>query len=105
MSGSDGAGVPASSRLRLGELLAAAEAVPPVSAVEAVGGVLARMVGAEHVGFLIADYSGDALIRLGHSQRSGNTLEWRETAERVPLEGTPQGAALSEQVVQTSSDD
>ena len=92
------------SRLELGALLAAAEAAPPVAAVDVVGALLADMFGAHDVGFLIADYSGDALIRLGHAERQGSGGQWRETAERVPLAGTPHGAALSGQSVETAPD-
>ena len=56
-----------SSRLDVGALLAAAEAAAPVEAVDAVADALREMVAAEDVSFLIADFSGDALIRLGHS--------------------------------------
>lgn len=91
--------VDAVPRLQLGKLLAAAEAAPPVAAVEVVGRLLAEMIGAHDVGFLIADYTGDSLVRLGHSERyvSGRS---RETAERVPLRGTPHGRALSGQSVE-----
>ena len=99
----DGAGG-SSTRLELGRLLAAAEAAPPVAAVDAVGGVLGDMIGAQEVGFLIADYSGDGLIRLGHSHRTGPDRGSRETAERVPLHGTAHGRALTEQSVQIVPD-
>jgi serine phosphatase RsbU (regulator of sigma subunit) len=93
----------AASRFELGKLLAAAEAAAPVAAVEVVGRLLADMIGAHDVGFLIADYSGDSLIRLGHSQRQVGGRS-RETAERVPLSGTPHGRALSRQSVEVVSD-
>jgi serine phosphatase RsbU (regulator of sigma subunit) len=88
--------------LNLAVLLAAAEAAPPVAAADAVGAVLADMLGAEEVSFLIADYSGDSLIRLGHraGRRFGPLRASQETAERVGLQGTPQGAALATQVLQ-----
>ena len=85
--------------LDLGKLLAAAEAAAPVAAVEVVGRLLAEMIGAHEVGFLIADYSGDSLIRLGHSEGRVRGRS-RETAERVPLTGTPHGRALSGQTVE-----
>ena len=95
------------SGLNLGELLAAAEAAPPVAAADAVGAVLADMLGAEDVSFLIADYSGDSLIRLGHraGRRFGVLRASHETAERVSLQGTPQGAALSTQALQVEQTD
>jgi serine phosphatase RsbU (regulator of sigma subunit) len=98
--GADQAGPRASSGLHLGELLTAVESSPPVAAVEVVASMLADSVAARDVGFLIADYSGDSLIRLGHSDRPRNDGQSRETAERVPLIGTAQGRALSGQSVQ-----
>ncbi len=95
-----------SSRLDVGALLAAAEAAAPVEAVDAVADTLGDMVTAEHVSFLIADFSGDALIRLGHSDtRAGTRRAGRETAERVPLAGTAQGRALARQSVEVVEDD
>jgi hypothetical protein len=74
------------SRLNLGALLAAAEAAPPVGAVDAVGDTLAAALGATDVRFLIADYSGDSLIRLAHSAHAPSTRRTgRETADRVWL--------------------
>lgn len=101
--GNDEHDLGATPRFELGRLLAAAEAAAPVAAVEVVGRLLAEMIGAHDVGFLIADYSGDSLIRLGHSERhvSGTS---RETTELVPLKGTPQGRALSGQSVEVVSD-
>src|SRR4051812_44698229 len=92
-------------RLDIAALLAAAEAAPPVGAVEAVGSALAAAIGATQVSFLIADYSGDSLIRLGHSDRGSSThLESRETAERVRLKGSPHGRALIAQSVEVIRD-
>lgn len=92
------------SRFELGKLLAAAEAAPPVAAVDVVGDLLADMIGARNVGFLIADYSGDSLVRLGHSERPGSGGRSRETAERLPVIGTAEGTALSGQSVKVSTD-
>jgi serine phosphatase RsbU (regulator of sigma subunit) len=89
----------------LGNLLAAVDAAPPVAAADVVGSLLADIVDAEQVSFLIADYSGDSLIRLGHTDRAGSTRSLgRETAARVPLRGTPHGRALSGQTVEVVSD-
>ena len=95
------------SGLDLSELLAAAEAAPPVAVVDAVGEVLAEMLGAQHESFLIADYSGESLIRLGHvaGRRFGAQRASHETAERVSLQATPQGEALSSQTVQVVEGD
>ena len=92
---------PSATRLDLAALLAAVEAAPPVAAAEVVGGILAEMVGAEHVSFLIADFSGNALIRLGHSADDPSTRRsGRDTGERVVLAGSPHGRALAAQAME-----
>jgi len=100
------AGAPGSrSRLDVGALLAAAETAAPVDAIDVVAAELQRMVGAEHVSFLIADYSGDALIRLGHAGASAATRRaGAETAEPVALTDTPHGRALRDQSVAVVED-
>ena len=47
-------------------LLASVEAAPPIDAAEVVAAALTDALGARDVSFLIADYSGRALIRLSH---------------------------------------
>ncbi len=90
--------------LDLGVLFEAVEAAPPVAAADVAGRVLGDMFGAAEVSFLIADYSGDSLIRLGHSADAEATRRvGRETAERVALEGTPHGRALATQAVERTS--
>jgi hypothetical protein len=90
----------------LGHLLEAVEAAPPVSAADVAGSVLAEMLGAAEVSFLIADYSGDSLIRLGHADAAGATRrQGRETAERVALAGTPHGQALATQEIVVVADE
>jgi serine phosphatase RsbU (regulator of sigma subunit) len=89
------------SRLNLDELLAAVEDAPPVDAADVVGERLAQELGATDVSFLIADFSGRALIRLDYDgSAGGGRSQGRETAERVPLADTPQGRALAEQTVE-----
>jgi serine phosphatase RsbU (regulator of sigma subunit) len=101
----DAANSPPVSRMSVGRLLAAAEAAAPVEAVEAVADALADLVGAEEVSFLIADFSGDSLIRLGHSHAGAVTRRTRrETADRVALSGTPHGRALASQSVEVVDD-
>jgi serine phosphatase RsbU (regulator of sigma subunit) len=73
--------------------MAEVEDAPPVAAADVVATHLRDAVGASDVAFLIADFSGGSLIRLGH--RDG-----RETADRVPLAESPHGAALATQRVQ-----
>lgn len=53
-------------RLDLRQLLAAVEAAPPLDAVDVLGRELGRMVDATSVALLIANFSGDALVRLFH---------------------------------------
>src|SRR5215203_2015551 len=95
---------PRLARLDFGLLSAAVENAPPVAAVDVVGARLTEAVGARAVSFLIADFSGQALVRLGHaaSEAAGRT-QGRETAERVPLTGSPQGLALATQTVEVQT--
>jgi serine phosphatase RsbU (regulator of sigma subunit) len=90
-----------SARLDFWRLSAAVEDAPPVDAADVVGAQLTDAVGARAVSFLIADFSGQALIRLGHaaSAAAGRT-QGRETAERVPLTGSPHGRAIATQTVE-----
>jgi serine phosphatase RsbU (regulator of sigma subunit) len=90
----------ASARLDLTTLLAAVEDAPPFSAADVVGDRLARELGAREVSFLIADFSGHALIRLGHAGSTAATrVQGVETAEGVPLSGSAAGRALESQAV------
>src|SRR5881398_1980381 len=90
--------------LDLNSLLAAVEAAPPVAAADVLAGALAEAIDAREVSFLIADFSGQSLIRLGHAGGKGR-LQGKETAERVPLVGTPQGRALAAQAVEVIGED
>jgi serine phosphatase RsbU (regulator of sigma subunit) len=90
----------------LGVLLAALEAAPPIAAAEVFAAALAESVQARDVSFLIADYSGQSLVRLSHVSRGdpGGAAN-RERAEAVPLAGTPHGRALANQNVEVVPDD
>src|SRR3954451_16326076 len=89
------------ARRRPGELLAAVEDAPPVAAADVLGRHLVEELGAREVSFLIADFSGRALIRLGHAGCVDATrAQGRETAERLPLDGSPQARALASQTVE-----
>ena len=89
-----------SARFDLMALLAAVEDAPPFSAADVLGERLAGELDAREVSFLIADFSGHALIRLGHAGSSAATrVQGDETAERVPLRGGPAGRALASQTV------
>src|SRR5436190_10745729 len=95
------------TRLDLAELLMAVENAAPVAAADVLGERLAATFGASEVSLLVADFSGRALIRLGHAGRDQNTrTHGRETADRVSLLGTPQGRALAGQalVIQDTSE-
>src|SRR3954471_18799397 len=95
------------TRLDLAELLMAVENAPPVAAADVLGERLAATFGASEVSLLVADFSGRALIRLGHAGGDEDTrMQGRETADRVSLLGTPQGRALAGQalVIQDTSE-
>src|SRR5438477_2035788 len=93
------------SQVSLNALLAAVEAAPPVAAVDVLAAELAKAIGAREVSFLIADFSGRSLIRLGHSGGVGPLrLQGKETAERVPLVGTPRGGGLAGQAREVVGD-
>jgi serine phosphatase RsbU (regulator of sigma subunit) len=92
--------------LNLNYLLAAVEAAPPVAAIDVLATALAEAIGARDVSFLIADFSGRSLVRLGHSGAEGVFRSaGKETAERVPLAGTPHGRALAAQKVEVIAED
>lgn len=85
-------------RLDLRSLLERAEAAAPVGVIDAMGEALLEMLGARDVSFLIADFSGRSLNRLGHTAVSGEPgSRSEETSGRVRLDGTPQGDALARQ--------
>ena len=70
------------SRLDLADLLAAVENAPPVAAADVVARHLGQAIGAFRVSFLIADFSGDLLIRLTHDGTLPTTSPERDAAER-----------------------
>jgi serine phosphatase RsbU (regulator of sigma subunit) len=89
------------TRLDVADLLAAVEDAPPFAAADVLAERLGNALGAREVSFLIADFSGRALIRLGHAGTGPATrAQGRETAERVPLTGSPHGRALATQTVE-----
>ncbi len=82
-------------------LLERVESGAPTDAIEAVAGELALMVGARAVSFLIADFSGRALVRFGPSV-AGTAQERRQGtahAEIVQLPGTVYDRVLRTQQV------
>lgn len=87
-------------------LLAAVEEAPPMDAAEVVAAALTDALGARDVSFLVADYSGQALVRLSHVHRAsaGDEDVNRECGQSVALAGTPHGRALTEQEIQIVPD-
>jgi hypothetical protein len=75
--------------------MARGEAAAPVETVDAMAAGLLEMLGAHEVSFLVADFSGQTLSHLGHTNAPGGRS--LETSEQVDLEGTPQGEALARQ--------
>jgi len=86
--------------LDLGAVLAAVDAAPPVAATEVLAAALADGLAAREVSFLIANFSGESLVRLGHVARNGDPGALaRERGTTVALLDTPQGRALHQQRV------
>lgn len=88
-------------RADLGALLDAVEAASPVQAVDVLADTLAVMVGATQVSFLIADFSGDTLIRFGPPP-TNPASPYDPDPDRlntVPLPGSPYEQALRLQQV------
>ncbi|MFG1807630.1 PP2C family protein-serine/threonine phosphatase [Streptomyces sp. NPDC049040] len=65
-------------------VLAAAEAAAPVESLDVVARLLKDRLGAESVSFLITDFSGSSVVRLG----AAGSIETGEPARRIPLRGT-----------------
>jgi len=94
------------THLDLAQLLTAVEDAPPFSAADVLGERLAAELDAHEVSFLIADFSGHALIRLGHAgRRAATRTQGVETADRVPLVGSAPGRALASQAVVVEPED
>jgi serine phosphatase RsbU (regulator of sigma subunit) len=73
----------------VGALLERVEAEAPIDAVEAVAGSLGEMVAAKAVSFLIADFSGRAVVRLTSAGKiTGARSHGVEQAETLQLRGT-----------------
>ena len=86
-------------RLDVSALLDAVEAAAPAEGVDALADLLADMLWAEEVSFLIADISGGALARLARAPRSASAAQ-RAAPAQVLIADTPQGTALRTQQVQ-----
>jgi serine phosphatase RsbU (regulator of sigma subunit) len=92
------------AQLDLVGLLAAVENASPVAAADVIAARLTEAFGASEVSFLVADFSGRALVRLGHADSAAaSRTQGRETAERVPLAGSPHGRALAGQALEVET--
>lgn len=90
------------ARLDLRALLDVVEAAPPVEAVDVLAAEMAKEINAREVSFLIADFSGQSLVRLtrdGTAATAGMRRQGGEEAETVPLAGTPYERAVRTQQV------
>ena len=91
-------------RLDLGQLLAAVEDAPPVAAADVLGARLGDALGAREVSFLIADFSGRALIRLGHAGSVGRHAHAGPRDRRARAAGrNPHGRAMPAQTVEVEA--
>jgi serine phosphatase RsbU (regulator of sigma subunit) len=89
----------------LQSLLAAVEDSSPVDAVDALSEELARAVGAGQVAVLIANFSGNALVRMSHVSGTGpEHAGHNERAESTPLPGTVHERVLFTQSRELVSD-
>ncbi|TXS62959.1 serine/threonine-protein phosphatase [Streptomyces sp. me109] len=68
----------------LGEALAAAEAAPPVESVDVIGATLRRQLGARSVSFLITDFTGTSVVRLG----TADDIDLERPADPIAVSGT-----------------
>lgn len=76
-------------RLDLRALLDMVEAAPPIDAVDVLAAELGQMVDATRVSLLIANFSGDALVRMSHVVARADVEDGHnERAERVALAGS-----------------
>ena len=68
----------------LAGLLAAAEAASPVESLDVVADMLGKHLGAVSVSFLITDFTGSSVVRLG----AAGSVETGDRARRIALRGT-----------------
>ncbi|MCL7427162.1 PP2C family protein-serine/threonine phosphatase [Streptomyces sp. YS415] len=70
--------------MTLAGVLEAAEAAAPVESLDVVARMLKDHLGAASVSFLITDFTGSSVVRLG----AADSVETDEPAQRIPLRGT-----------------
>lgn len=68
----------------LGEALVAAEAAPPVESVDVIAASLRRQLGARSVSFLITDFTGASVVRLGTT----DDIDLERSADPIAVSGT-----------------
>ncbi|MFK8907404.1 PP2C family protein-serine/threonine phosphatase [Streptomyces sp. YS-3] len=73
-----------SAATTLAGTLAAAETAAPVESLDVVARMLKEHIGAASVSFLITDFTGGSVVRLG----AAGSVETDEPAQRIPLAGT-----------------
>jgi serine phosphatase RsbU (regulator of sigma subunit) len=82
MAGAEG------GRLDVGRLLEAVEGCPPIEAVDALAAELRQLIGARHVSLLIADLSGNSVVRLSHVSGPEAKNSRNERRDSLPLPGS-----------------
>ena len=93
------------ARLDLAELLAGVENASPVAAADVLGERLSDVLGASEVSFLVVEFSGHTLRRLEGAGVDPAARDKRSQAgDRVSLEDSPHGRALTNQRVEVESD-
>jgi hypothetical protein len=96
---------PADQRLDLRALIEAAEAAPPIDAVDVLAFALAEMLDATHVSLLISNFSGTAVMRMSHVSSEHALREGRnERAEALPLADTSYERVLFRQELEITED-
>ena len=89
------------ARLDLADLLAGVENASPVAAADVRGERLADVLAASAVSFWVVEFNGRTLRRLGQAGGDPDARDQhRETGERVSVEDSPHGRALTTQTVQ-----
>ncbi|MFD3875882.1 PP2C family protein-serine/threonine phosphatase [Streptomyces sp. NPDC058623] len=78
--------------MTLAEILEAAEAAAPVESLDVVAHMLKKHLQAASVSFLITDFTGSSVVRLG----AADSVDTDEPPQRIPLRGT-----LYEDVIRT----
>ena len=73
--------------------LAAAETAAPVESLDVVARMLKERLGAAAVSFLITDFTGGSVVRLG----AAGSVDTDETARRITLRGTLYGDVIRTQ--------